>query len=84
MCKLQAVKKTRQKSKETATERKRNVERLKNDNIKLEASIKEVKEHVETLKSLLLGNVKKEEHEVFLQKILNEPTDDEDDSMDGT
>lgn len=78
------MKKTRQKSKETATERKRNVERLKNDNIKLEASIKEVKEHVETLKSLLLGSVKKDEHEAFLQKILDEPTDDEDDSMDGT
>lgn len=45
----------------------------------MEAKIEEVKSNVEKLKEILLHKMDPEEHEQMIKKILEEPTDDEDD-----
>ncbi|XP_013115065.1 CCAAT/enhancer-binding protein homolog 2 [Stomoxys calcitrans] len=74
-----AVKKTREKSKQTAAQRKANVERLKKQNTQLETKIEEAKKNVETLKDLLLRQAKPEERDNIIKQIIEQPTDDEDD-----
>uniref|UniRef100_A0A1I8PBL4 BZIP domain-containing protein n=1 Tax=Stomoxys calcitrans TaxID=35570 RepID=A0A1I8PBL4_STOCA len=75
----EAVKKTREKSKQIAAQRKANVERLKQQNTQWKTNIKEAKESVETLKDLLLRQAKPEERDNIIKQIIEEPTDDEDD-----
>lgn len=73
------MKRTREKSKQTAQQRKENVEKLKKLNTQMETKIEEVKNNVEMLKEILLHNIEPERHEHIIQKILEAPTDDEDD-----
>ncbi|XP_013115066.2 CCAAT/enhancer-binding protein homolog 2-like [Stomoxys calcitrans] len=75
----EAVKKTREKSKQIAAQRKANVERLKKQNTQWKTNIKEAKESLETLKDLLLRQAKPEERDNIIKQIIEEPTDDEDD-----
>lgn len=76
---IKAVKRTREKSKQTAQQRKENVERLRKVNTQMETKIEEVKNNVEILKEILLHKVEPEKHDQIIKKILEEPTDDEDD-----
>ena len=74
---LQAVKKTREKSKQTAQERKENVEKLRRENTQLEAKIEGTKSNIECLKNILLNKVDPEKRDEVIKKILEEETDEE-------
>ena len=52
---FQAVKKTRAKSKDAVIERRKNIERLKKENLSLESQIKFTEENIKFLKALLLN-----------------------------
>ncbi|XP_055842947.1 CCAAT/enhancer-binding protein gamma [Episyrphus balteatus] len=74
----EAVKKSREKTNKTATERKQRVEALKTENIRLETQIKETEKNIETLKSLLLSNAKNSlEKDKLVKEILAETSDSE-------
>ncbi|KAL9902329.1 CCAAT/enhancer-binding protein gamma [Glossina fuscipes] len=73
-----AVKKTREKSKQMARRRKENVEKLRISNKQLEAKIEEVKKNVEKLKEILLHKVSPKQHEQAIKKILEESSDADD------
>lgn len=66
------MKKTREKSKQTAQVRKENVDKLRILNKQMEAKIETVKSHVEDLKNLLLHKVDSEKHDEVIKKILEE------------
>ncbi|KAM7353635.1 inverted repeat binding protein 18 kDa isoform 1-T1 [Cochliomyia hominivorax] len=74
-----AVKKTREKSKQTAQIRKENVEKLRKANTEMEAKIEMVKANVEHLKSLLLHKVDTEKHDEVIKQILEQESEEDDD-----
>ncbi|XP_023293399.2 CCAAT/enhancer-binding protein gamma [Lucilia cuprina] len=72
-----AVKKTREKSKQTAQVRKDNVNNLRIKNKELEATIVEVKSNIEYLKNALLHKVDSSKHSEVIQQILEQDSDEE-------
>lgn len=73
-----AVKKCREKSNVKAKETIERVDKLKEQNLKLEAKKKELKNQVQYFKDVLLKNVSTDVYEEEIQKILNEPESDSD------
>ncbi|XP_064546137.1 CCAAT/enhancer-binding protein homolog 2 [Drosophila montana] len=75
----EAVQRTREKTKKTAEERKLRIDNLKNENLKLRAKIDSEKQHIKTLREMIVQGKKNEEQDRLIDEILNKSTDDEDD-----
>lgn len=70
---FQAVRRTREKSKQTALERKKNVDNLRIENKQLESRIEEVEKNIEKMKEIILHRQPKE-YNNFLAAIIKEKT----------
>jgi len=65
------VQRTREKTRQTAEERKKRIEKLKVENIKLTEKIKSEKNHITTLRKLIIKGRTNEEQDRLIDDILN-------------
>ncbi|XP_034103669.1 CCAAT/enhancer-binding protein gamma [Drosophila nasuta] len=69
----EAVQRTREKTRQSAVERKKRIEKLKEENIKLTQSIKLEKNHINVLRKMIINGRKNEEQDRLIDEILNNP-----------
>ncbi|KAH8365583.1 hypothetical protein KR093_002256 [Drosophila rubida] len=69
----EAVQRTREKTRQSAVERKARIEKLKVENIKLTQSIKSEKNYISMLRKMIISGRKNEEQDRLIDEILNNP-----------
>ncbi|XP_034483427.1 CCAAT/enhancer-binding protein gamma [Drosophila innubila] len=67
----EAVQRTREKTRQTAVERKERIEKLKIENIMLTQQIKSEKGHISTLRKLIIKGRTNEDQDRLIDEILN-------------
>lgn len=73
------MQRTREKTKKTAEERKGRIDKLKNENLKLEERIESEKKHIHFLRVMIIQGKKNKEQDQLIDKILKSSDEDDDD-----
>lgn len=73
------MQRTREKTKKTAEDRKKRIEELKRENIRLSERIDSEKRHISSLREMIIQGRNSKEHDSLIDEILNDVDDEDDD-----
>lgn len=73
------MQRTREKTKKTAEDRKKRIEELKRENIRLSERIESEKSHISTLREMIIHGRNNEQQDRLIDEILNDYDDEDDD-----
>lgn len=73
------MQRTREKTKKTAEDRKKRIEELKRENIRLSERIKSEKDHISSLREMIIQGRNNEQQDRLIDEILNDYDDEDDD-----
>lgn len=73
------MQRTREKTKKTAEDRKKRIEELKRENIRLSERIESEKNHISSLREMIIQGRNNEQQDRLIDEILNDYDDEDDD-----
>lgn len=73
------MQRTREKTKKTAEDRKKRIEELKRENIRLSERIESEKNHISSLREMIIQGRNNEQQDRLIDEILNDHDDEDDD-----